>query len=32
MIIAGFGLGIGFIDHLYIPLGPTLYRSLTYTD
>jgi hypothetical protein len=27
-----YGLDIGFIDHLYTPLGATLYRSLTHTD
>jgi hypothetical protein len=27
-----YGLLNGFIDHLYAPLGTTLYRSLTYTD
>jgi hypothetical protein len=27
-----YGSDIEFIDHLYTPLGTTLYRSLTHTD
>jgi hypothetical protein len=31
-LLTGFGLDIGFTDHLYIPLGTKLYESMSHTD